>query len=73
MDIVDDFCESWSGPDELMDFILLGEVLYHMEDPKVIYNKCREWLAPGGRAAHCFMAGKIYFIMLVSFCRCCAI
>ena len=43
-----DFFESWSGPDEPVDLILIGEVLYHIQDRKALYNKCRQWLAPGG-------------------------
>jgi 2-polyprenyl-3-methyl-5-hydroxy-6-metoxy-1,4-benzoquinol methylase len=48
VDIIVDLVESWSGPDELMDVILLVEVLYHIPDPKILFARCRQWLSPGG-------------------------
>jgi len=37
-------------PDEKFDFVTLGEVLEHVEDPRSLLGKVRELLAPGGTA-----------------------
>lgn len=38
------------APDETFDFIAMGEVIEHVEDPMLLLNRVRELLAPGGSA-----------------------
>jgi SAM-dependent methyltransferase len=45
----DPFFSDYSAkPRGLFDFVILNDVIEHVDDPREILNDCKSWLAPGG-------------------------